>query len=381
MNLQNIAVLSLGSNQGDRQQNIETAITNIHNNIATVIKVSRLYETPAWGFDGDTFYNAVLLVHTHKTADELLLAILMAEKNLGRERTDDVGYQPRTIDIDIISFNDLIVDNPGLTLPHPKMQERNFVLYPLQDVDPGWVHPILKQDIATLMGLSPDKSSCKAVGQPETPLQNLTLSKCPYIAIEGNIGAGKTTLSRKLSEDFNAKLILERFAENPFLPKFYKDQERYAFSLETSFLADRYRQLTDDLSQYDFERDFVVADYHIVKSLIFSQVTLKNDEYNLYQKLFEIMYREMRKPCLYVYLHQNTETLLQQIKKRGRDYEQDIKSEYLNDINKGYFDYFEKNTQLNVLVLDISQRDFVTRQHDYIWILEQINNAVARING
>jgi len=165
---------------------------------------------------------------------------------------------------------------------------------------------------------------------------------------------------------------LERFADNPFLPKFYKDQNRYAFPLEMSFLADRYQQLSDDLSQFDLFKDFVVADYHIFKSLIFAKVTLQEDEYRLYKTLFDIIYKEMPKPDLYVYLYQNTERLLKNIKKRGRSYEQEIPAEYLEKINHGYLDYIKSQTDLNVLVIDVSDFDFVKKQNDYLKILDAI---------
>jgi deoxyadenosine/deoxycytidine kinase len=204
------------------------------------------------------------------------------------------------------------------------------------------------------------------------PLKNINFDDFNYIAIEGNIGAGKTTLVSKLAEDFNAKTVLERFADNPFLPKFYKDQNRYAFPLEMSFLADRYQQISDDLAQFDLFKDFIIADYHIFKSLIFAKVTLAEDEYRLYKTLFDIIYKEMPKPDLYVYLYQNTDRLLANIKRRGRSYEQEIPAEYLEKINNGYLDYIKTQKDLNVLVVDVSERDFVKNQEDYIFILEEI---------
>ena len=376
MKFQNEAVLSIGSNSGNRLEHIVSCIAHIHSHVATVVRVSALYETPAWGFEGDDFYNCAVLVHTCKTARKLLNDLLAAELELGRVRNDEKGYAARTIDIDIISFNNDVVEEEGLHLPHPRMQGRKFVLYPMRDLKSEWEHPILKANIKQLIAESTDNSPIKEVSKLAHPLGGINLDSCNYIAIEGNIGAGKTTLAGKISEDFNAKLVLERFADNPFLPKFYKDQSRYAFSLEMSFLADRYQQLSDDLSQFDLFRDFVVADYHIFKSLIFSKVTLSEDEYRLYRKLFDIIYKEMPKPGLYVYLYQNTERLLQHIKKRGRSYEQDIDAGYLEKINRGYFEYIKSQTGLNVLILDVSDRDFVQNQEDYIWILAQINEKL-----
>jgi 2-amino-4-hydroxy-6-hydroxymethyldihydropteridine diphosphokinase len=378
MKFQNTAILSLGSNMGNRLENIQYCINYIHNHIATVVKVSGIYETPAWGFEGAAFYNCALLVHTCKTPKQLLKALMKAEKEGGRVRSESGEYISRTIDADIISFNDSVIMEEHLQIPHLRMQHRNFVLYPIRDVAPRWEHPVLKQDINTLIETTDDKSSCEFVMKLPAPIDAVVLQQLNYIAIEGNIGAGKTTLAGKLSEDFGAQLVLERFADNPFLPKFYKDQSRYAFPLEMSFLADRYQQLSDDLSQFNLAADFVVADYHIVKSLIFSKVTLAEEEYKLYHKLFDIMYKEMHKPGLYVYLYQSTERLLQNIKKRGRSYEQEIKAEYLEDINNGYQEYIKHQTGLKILVIDVTHRDFVNSQEDYLWILEQINEEAKK---
>ncbi len=186
-----------------------------------------------------------------------------------------------------------------------------------------------------------------------------------YIVIEGNIGAGKTSLARKIAEESNAKLILEQFADNPFLPKFYKDPDRYSFQLELSFLADRYKQLKEELSNPDLFHSFIIADYYFMKSLIFAGTTLKEDEYNLYRQLFMIIYDSLPKPDLFVYLHVNTEKLLSNIEKRGRSYEQNIKSEYLENLQKGYFEFFRQNPKIRYLLLDVNQLDFVANKNDY----------------
>ena len=372
MNIQNSAILSLGSNQGNRLKNIQSCINYIHENIATVIVVSGLYETPSWGFKSDDFYNCTVLVHTCKSVNRLLTEILEAELSAGRIRNGQRGYAARSIDVDIIAFNNDIINLPELIVPHARMHERNFVMHPLRDIMPGWKHPVLKKDIDMLINESPDESSCVKVSELENPLDNFDFSKFNYLAVEGNIGAGKTTLAGKIAEDFKAKLILERFADNPFLPKFYSDPKRYAFPLEMSFLADRHQQLSDDLSQLDLFSDFVVADYHIFKSLIFAKVTLTEDEYRLYHKLFEIINRETPKPDLYVYLHQNTETLLQQIKNRARSYEQGIEAEYLEKINHGYLEYIKSQPGLKFLLIDAEGLDFVNSQQDYLKILNTI---------
>ena len=377
MKSQHQVVLSIGSNQGNRLANIESCIDLIHQEIGTVIRVSKLYETPAWGFESDAFYNCALLLHTTSSAQKILNQVLKIEKHLGRIRSNQEGYQARIIDIDLIVFDDEIIDSEKLKIPHPLMQNRNFVLLPLQDLKLDWKHPVFHKSISELLAISPDDSVCTVVQDLKNPLGEIVLENFNYIAFEGNIGAGKTTLVQKIAEDFNAKMVLERFADNPFLPKFYKDQNRYAFPLEMSFLADRYQQLSDDLAQFDLFKDFIVADYHIFKSLIFAKITLAEDEYRLYRNLFDIIYKEMPKPDLYVYLYQNSERLLQKIKKRGRNYEQNIEAEYLDKINNGYLNYIKSQKDLNVLIIDVSDRDFVKNHGDYLFILNEVQKKLG----
>jgi len=376
MNKQHQVILSLGSNQGNRLENITNCIEQLHKKIGTIIKVSKLYETPSWGFDSDAFYNCAVILHTHKTPLQVLEQVLALEEDLGRIRQAVEGYQPRVIDIDVIAFDDDIIASEKLIVPHPEMQNRMFVLLPMRDLNLDWRHPILQKYLHELLVLSEDKSACKVVQKLATPLSEIRLDNFNYIAIEGNIGAGKTTLTNKLAEDFNAKTVLERFADNPFLPKFYQDQNRYAFPLEMSFLADRYQQISDDLAQFDLFKDFIVADYHIFKSLIFAKVTLAEDEYRLYRNLFDIIYKEMPKPDLYIYLYQSTEKLLENIKQRGRSYEQEIPAEYLIKINSGYLDYIKSQNDLNILIIDVTDRDFLDNQADYVYVLEQIRNKI-----
>ena len=377
MKSQHQVVLSIGTNQGNRLANIESCMQLIHHEVATIVKVSKVYETPSWGFESDAFYNCAILVHTFDSPATILSKVLNIEQQLGRLRTETLGYQSRIIDIDIVAFDNEVINTRELQIPHPLMQDRNFVLQPMLDLDLDWIHPVLQKEVKELLSITQDKSACVAVHNVETPLRKISLEQFNYVAFEGNIGAGKTTLATKIAEDFNAKSVLERFADNPFLPKFYEDQTRYAFPLEMSFLADRYKQLSDDLSQFDLFKDFVVADYHIFKSLIFAKITLADDEYRLYSNLFHIIYKEMPKPDLYVYLYQNSDRLLQNIKKRGRSYEQEIQAEYLDKINTGYLDYIKSQTDLNILIIDVSDLDFVKNHEDYLFILNEIQNKIT----
>jgi deoxyadenosine/deoxycytidine kinase len=191
-----------------------------------------------------------------------------------------------------------------------------------------------------------------------------------YLVIEGNIGVGKTTLGSMVAEKYNARLILEQYAENPFLPKFYKDPERYSFPLELSFLAARYKQLHRELTSPDLFKSFTVADYFFSKSLIFSQITLQVDEFNLYRSLFNIIYQQLPKPDLYVYLHVPVGKLLENIRKRGRDYEQDMDAAYLEKLQHGYFEYFRSLKDQKILVLDVEHLDFVDNPDHFEMINE-----------
>ncbi len=192
------------------------------------------------------------------------------------------------------------------------------------------------------------------------------------IIIEGNIGVGKTSLAKKISENMNAQLVLEKFADNPFLEKFYKDQKQYAFTLEMSFMAERFNQLMNELQNRDLFKDFVVADYYFMKSLIFAGVTLSDDEYNLYRKFFEIIYQRVPRPDLYVYLHKSVSGLQEQIGIRGRSYEQNIKNSYLEEVTHSYFRYFKQELEFPVLIIDTNGIDFVNNNKDYNKITEAI---------
>ncbi len=202
----------------------------------------------------------------------------------------------------------------------------------------------------------------------------MAVTRYNYIVIEGNIGAGKTTLASMIAKEHNAKLILERFADNPFLPKFYSDPARFSFPLELSFLADRYRQLKEELVEQDLFRSFTVADYYFMKSLVFASSTLEKDEFTLYRQIFYIIYSSLPKPDLYVYLHVPPERLLLNIALRGREYEKSITAEYLTGIQESYFTFFRQNPENRYLILEINDLDFVLRPEDYRKVTDVIFN-------
>lgn len=195
-----------------------------------------------------------------------------------------------------------------------------------------------------------------------------------YIAIEGNIGSGKTSLAQQLAHDFNGRLCLEKFANNPFLSKFYANPRKYAFSLELSFMAERFQQMKTLVAERDMFNDFIVSDYLFVKSLLFANITLDEDENLLYRKLFDIMYPNIAQPQMIVYLHNDVSNLLLNIAKRGREYEKNMQPEYLEKIQFAYLQYFKSITKQIVLIVNVSNLNFVETKNDYQKLVELINH-------
>lgn len=196
--------------------------------------------------------------------------------------------------------------------------------------------------------------------------------KYDFIAIEGNIGAGKTTLANMLSEALDTKLILEEFAENPFLPRFYEEPEKHAFPLELFFLAERYHQLKNHFASPDLFKQKTVTDYFIGKSLVFAKTNLDVDELRLFRNLYDIMFSNLPKPGLLIYLHQDTDTLQANIKKRGRSYEQSIQNEYLERVQQGYLEFLRQQKHLRTVILSMENIDFVGNKSHFDRILTVI---------
>ncbi len=186
-----------------------------------------------------------------------------------------------------------------------------------------------------------------------------------FITIEGTIGAGKTTLAKKLAADFNGKLILEQFEENPFLPKFYEDPQRHAFPVELYFMAERFQHLNKLLSEADIFKSFTVSDFLFQKSLIFANNNLNEDEARLYRMLFDIINPSLPRPDLVIYLYAPVEKLLHNIQKRGRVYEQNISAAYLEHIQSAYLEYFKMQTQSRIVLVNTAQLNFAESEEDY----------------
>lgn len=182
--------------------------------------------------------------------------------------------------------------------------------------------------------------------------------KYNFVTIEGNIGAGKTTLAHLLSKHYNARLILEQFADNPFLPKFYEDPQQFAFPLELFFMAERFKQLKDLIQQKDLFQNLTVSDYLFIKCLLFAKINLPDDEFRLYQRLFDIIHQQVVKPDILIYLHASVHTLQQNIKRRNRPYEQNIDDNYLFKIQETYTGYIKQHN-VKTIFIDASNADFL----------------------
>ena len=196
--------------------------------------------------------------------------------------------------------------------------------------------------------------------------------KYSFITVEGNIGAGKTTLSNLLAKHYNARLILEQFADNPFLPKFYEDPKQYAFPLELFFMAERFKQLKELLQQRDLFQSVTISDYLFTKCLLFAKVNLPDDEFGLYQRLFEIIHQQLIQPDILVYLHAPVSRLQQNIKKRGRSYEQSIPDAYLLSIQETYTHYIRQHNTKTIFV-DASNADFLTNEMHLQTIIDALD--------
>src|ERR1043165_9985109 len=194
-----------------------------------------------------------------------------------------------------------------------------------------------------------------------------------FITIEGNIGAGKTTLAHMLSKHHNARLILEQFADNPFLPKFYENPSQYAFPLELFFMAERFKQLKELIQQKDLFQNVTISDYLFTKCLLFAKVTLPEDEFRLYQRLFEIIHQQLIQPDILIYLHASVSKLQSNIRKRNRSYEQNIPDEYLLNIQETYTQYIRQHN-IRTLFIDVSNADFLGNEAHLKVVIDALEN-------
>ncbi|MGB0633518.1 MAG: 2-amino-4-hydroxy-6-hydroxymethyldihydropteridine diphosphokinase [Flavobacteriaceae bacterium] len=371
----NIVYLSLGSNLGDKINNLQTTINLIDSKVGDVLLISSVYQTKAEGFVGEDFLNCCVSLRTSMEPKILIKELINIESQNGRLRSNRNIYESRSIDIDILFYEDKIINQHNLTIPHPRMNERNFVIKPLLDIAKSKIHPVLNRTISEIDLDLGDTEIIKINDDLVLPVIE-KLKSIKNIVIEGNIGVGKTCLSEKLSKDLNKELILEGYMDNPFLEKYYENPDRYALNVELTFLTDRCRQLSDFNNQISLFSSGLVSDYDIFKSLVFAGISLKEIEYNLFRKIFTYMTKDLFKSNLIIYLLQSTEQLLENIKKRGRGFEKKIDKKYLDKINQGYLNYLKNNSDLNIIYVDVSDLDFVESKTDYFELLYRVKKKL-----
>jgi deoxyguanosine kinase len=371
----NIVYLSLGSNLGDKINNLQTTINLIDSKVGDVLLISSVYKTKAEGFVGEDFLNCCVSLRTSMEPKILIKELINIESQNGRLRSNRNIYESRSIDIDILFYEDKIINQHNLTIPHPRMNERNFVIKPLLDIAKSKIHPVLNRTISEIDLDLNDTEIIKINDDLVLPVIE-KLKSIKNIVIEGNIGVGKTCFSEKLSKDLNKELILEGYMDNPFLEKYYENPDRYALNVELTFLTDRCRQLSDFNNQISLFSSGLVSDYDIFKSLVFAGISLKEIEYNLFRKIFTYMTKDLFKSNLIIYLLQSTEQLLENIKKRGRGFEKKIDKKYLDKINQGYLNYLKNNSDLNIIYVDVSDLDFVESKTDYFELLYRVKKKL-----
>lgn len=371
----NIVYLSLGSNLGDKINNLQTTINLIDSKVGDVLLISSVYQTKAEGFVGEDFLNCCVSLRTSMEPKILIKELINIESQNGRLRSNRNIYESRSIDIDILFYEDKIINQHNLTIPHPRMNERDFVIKPLLDIAKSKIHPVLNRTISEIDLDLGDTEIIKINDDLALPVIE-KLKSIKNIVIEGNIGVGKTCLSEKLSKDLNKELILEGYMDNPFLDKYYENPDRYALNVELTFLTDRCRQLSDFNNQISLFSSGLVSDYDIFKSLVFAGISLKEIEYSLFRKIFTYMTKDLFKSNLIIYLLQSTEQLLENIKKRGRGFEKKIDKKYLDKINQGYLNYLKNNSDLNIIYVDVSDLDFVESKTDYFELLYRVKKKL-----
>ena len=353
--------LSLGSNMGDRQMFLQLAIGLITYRIGRVKQLSSVVETPAWGFEGDAFFNACVGVETALNPQDVLNELLAIESLLGRERNKAEGYQARTIDLDIIFYENKVIDAEQLIIPHPRMEKRNFVLAPLAEIAPDFKHPVLKQSIRQLVADSQDKANVTSLKD-----ELMLPKRQQFVAIEGNIAVGKTSFTQLLQAAVGGTLLHENFFDNPYLADFYQDPETFALKVETAFLEERIQQLTTFFSQKNTRP--VIADFSLEKSLLFARQNLSARDFDAYKKQYLKVNEGLPQPDLVLFLVQSVPQLQKNIEKRGRDFEQDISDDYLQKIETGYLQWKENST-LNICELNTKGIDFIEDPEDFFPLL------------
>ena len=363
------AYIGIGSNLGESRAHVLTAFEALSRLPRTkLVARSRLYRTRPFGpvRQGD-FINAVAKLETQLTARELLSGIRGIEAAAGRIR--DERWGPRTLDLDLLLYGNERIDSPELTVPHPGIAERGFVLAPLLDVAPDLAVPGAgRRPCGNIAAGIACRRHCGDSGR-------MTQVPHRYIAIEGPIGVGKTSLARRLAATLNAQLVLEQAEENPFLERFYRNPRAGALPAQLFFLFQRAQQQAS-LSQADMFGSVRVADYLLAKDDLFARMTLDDEEYGLYRQVHDRLAINAPKPDLVVYLQAPVDVLLDRISRRGIAHENLIDRGYLTRLNEAYARFFHAYEEGPLLIVNAATIDPVSNEADYEELLGLIGRTI-----
>ena len=354
--------IATGSNLGNRIEHLDEADRQMGQALGSVVRVSPTYSTAAVGMAPGTpdFLNRITEIELnslwHDRPEHVMSTLLSIEQNMGRSRSSQ-GYTSRPIDLDIVLWGEHILDLANLKVPHPRMLRRRFVLQPLAELVPNRssqeMAELLPNAWLTFRKMCPKLRLGHDLLYPLSPHRHRRRHRRRQKHIgQSHCGA------------LGSAPLLEPFADNPFLEQFYLDPERYAFPVELSFLAQRYKQVKTALTARTLFRDALVADYLFAKSDLFAKITLPKTEYALFRNLFDVMAQGMPHPELILYLRPGSERQQAQIAARGRSYEQDIDVDYLARLEKAYERHFKHARGSRVIWVDTSDIDFVARPQD-----------------
>ena len=365
--------IGIGSNEGDRLLYLQKALFRISDQLGIIRSVSSVYESPALGFEGENFLNACIELESEFTPERLLQACLELEKSFGRIRTDQ-GYANRPLDIDLL-IGPTESNTASLELPHPRMSNRRFVIEPLYEIAP---HLEIKSQSIKKIKNTLEKDPSQPITKTKTSIlrsKKELWHTSKNVVLEGCIGVGKSTLCKAIAERYELSSRYERFDENPYLESFYKDPKAYALPVELHFLLDRFDALKTNQAA-----EGLVSDYHLSKSLLFAKNNLNEIDFELFNRYYRWGERLLKAPGLYVLLENNLDRILENIKKRGRSYEQNIDPEYLKSITKGYQNFIRRQKRWNILVIDLSLLPSYEDPNFFEAVIERIEDTLLEVH-
>ena len=343
--------VSFGSNKGNRLKNIIAALKEIEIQLGRIENISSLYESKSCGFVGRDFYNGCLILKTKYSLKTVLKKKKKIESSLGRIRGDTGVYIDREIDLDILFFDSVVKKSKKITVPHPRINNRKFVLIPLCDLNSDFIHPKINKSIFEISSLLKNNSHVKKIKTNNfyIPFWN----KYSFISIEGNIGVGKTTLSKVFKNHFDIELLNENFKKNPYLKDFYLKPKFFSSKLENFFFQERINQINSHFKNNENKK--TISDFWIGKSLVFSKTNLSKGLLNKFMYVYNKEVQQIKMPNIIIYLKQETKQLKNQIILRGRSFEKNISKKYLESISKEYKKIF--NQKHKFLLIEVRSEE------------------------